>query len=103
LFVFTTCPYRATCSAYLILLDYITVIIIGEEYRFWSSSVCISVLYHHSDILLDSVTLSGRSQNLSCCVSSLRWVTKFNIDQCFVKNALFIVPFYCYFWHCPLF
>ena len=33
-------PIRATCSAHLILLDFITRTILGEEYKSFSSSIC---------------------------------------------------------------
>ena len=33
-------PIRATCPAHLILLDYITCTILGEEYKLFNSSLC---------------------------------------------------------------
>jgi hypothetical protein len=40
-------PIRATCSAHLILLDFITRTILGEQYRSISSSLC---SFHHSPV-----------------------------------------------------
>ena len=39
-------PIRPTCPAHLILLDFITRIILGEEYRSFSSSLCNLLMKH---------------------------------------------------------
>jgi hypothetical protein len=42
-------PIRATCPAHLILLDFITRTILGEEYRSSSSSLCNLLLTQHTN------------------------------------------------------
>ena len=66
-------PIRATCPAYLIILDFITRTILGEQYRSLSSSLC-SFLHSliSSSILGQNITLNTVFSNTFCVRSSLK-------------------------------
>ena len=59
-------PIRATCPAHLILLDFITRTILGEEYRSFSSSLC-NLLYSP----VTSSLLGPKFQHIRKCYCTL--------------------------------
>jgi len=65
-------PIRATCPTHLILLDFITRKILGEDYRSFSSSLC-SLLHYHvtSSLLGPNILLNNMFSNTLSFLSPL--------------------------------
>ena len=60
-------PIRATCPAHLILLDFITRTILGEEYRSFSFSLCSLLQSPVISSFLGSIYLLLNIKLLKCC------------------------------------
>ena len=72
-------PTRATCSAPLILLDFITRILFGEEYRSLSSSLCSFLHFPVTSSLLGSnILVSTLFYTSSAYLPPSMWATKFH-------------------------
>ena len=72
-------PMRATCSAHLILLDFITRTVLGEEYKSFSSSLC-NHLHSPvtSSLLGQSILLNTMFSNTSASFPPSTSATKFH-------------------------
>ena len=72
-------PIRTTCPAHLILLDFITRTILGEEYRLFSSSLC-NFLHSPvtSSLLGSNIVLNTLFSNTLSLVPPLMSATKFH-------------------------
>ena len=77
-------PVHTTCPAHLILLDFITRTILGEEYRSFSSSLC--------NILHSPVTSSLQGPNilLNTMFSNTLSFLSFSFAVSFVKSCLWL-------------
>ena len=71
LYTHLSSPIRATCPAHLILLDFITRTILGEQYTSFSSSLC-SLLHSHvtSSLLGPNILLNTMFSNTLSFLSS---------------------------------
>ena len=81
-------PIRATCTTHLILLDFITRKMCGEEYRSWSSSLC---SFLHSPV---TSSLLGPNILLSTLFSNRKLSHILKMETLTSQNVGYFLPDY---------